>query len=130
MRVPLIVRWPGTTVPGSRASGIVELIDLFPTFAEAAGLDVPPSLDGRSFVPMLHDPDSQGKPAAFCDDGPKGRTVRTPNWRLTQRRNGQHELYHLRTDPSEYRNLYGIDRHQQVIERLSRLLKDELRPLQ
>lgn len=128
MRVPLIVRWPGVTEPGSRSFGIVELIDLFPTFAEVARLPIPESLDGKSFIAQLRDPESPGKRAAYCDDGRKGRTVRTPNWRLTQRPGGNHELYHLPSDPSEYYNLFDDPDKQKVVERLSHWLDTELGP--
>ena len=39
MRVPLVIRWPSVTAPGTRTKGIVELIDLFPTLAEAAAAE-------------------------------------------------------------------------------------------
>lgn len=64
LRVPLIVRMPGKA-KNARASGIVELIDLFPTFAELAGLPSPDGLDGKSFAPLLKDPTLPGKQAAY-----------------------------------------------------------------
>jgi N-acetylglucosamine-6-sulfatase len=63
IRVPLIVTGPA--VPRNRTiSQIVENIDLYPTFAELAGADPAPAVDGRSLVPLLH-----GQPV------PRWRTV-------------------------------------------------------
>ncbi|MDQ8198000.1 sulfatase [Pelagicoccus enzymogenes] len=49
----LIVRWPGQIRPGSVSKALVEYTDIIPTFFEAAGLPVPPNLDGSSFASVL-----------------------------------------------------------------------------
>jgi uncharacterized sulfatase len=48
-----IVRWPGQVKAGSVSEALVEYVDVVPTFLEAAGLERPEILDGRSFVPVL-----------------------------------------------------------------------------
>ena len=48
-----IARWPGKVKPGTVSDALVEYVDVVPTFLEAAGLDRPDILDGRSFVPLL-----------------------------------------------------------------------------
>ncbi len=53
IRVPLIIRWPGFTQPGTVRSELVSTLDLMPTLLEAAGLVVPDSLAGRSLKPVL-----------------------------------------------------------------------------
>ncbi|TWU58787.1 Arylsulfatase [Rubripirellula tenax] len=51
---PLLVRWPGVTEPGTRdESHFVSVVDFFPTFMEAIGVNAPDGLDGRSFLPLL-----------------------------------------------------------------------------
>jgi len=52
-RVPLAVRWPGRGKPGRRVADFVSLTDLAPTFLEAAGLDPPEAMTGRSLLSML-----------------------------------------------------------------------------
>jgi arylsulfatase A-like enzyme len=49
---PLIL-WGSGVPPGTRVSGAVENVDLFPTLLELAGLEPPAELDGRSLVPLL-----------------------------------------------------------------------------
>lgn len=66
-RVPLFVRAPWLA-PGARSSKLVELVDIYPTIAELAGLPLPDNetLDGRSLVPlMLSTARSDWKVAAF-----------------------------------------------------------------
>jgi N-sulfoglucosamine sulfohydrolase len=53
-RTPLIMRWPGTIDPGScDTEHLVSGIDLMPTLLEAAGVNTPSGMDGRSFLPLL-----------------------------------------------------------------------------
>jgi arylsulfatase A-like enzyme len=53
VRVPLAMRWPGRLAAGRRLDAFVSLTDLAPTFLELAGVAAPPSVTGRSLVPLL-----------------------------------------------------------------------------
>jgi uncharacterized sulfatase len=125
-RVPLIVKMPGATA--GRSQGIVELLDLFPSFSDFAGLPTAPGLDGKSFLPNVRDPKSPGKPAAFCR-GMNGRTVRTLRYRLTERTDGTVELYDYAKDPLEYHSIATLPENAATVQRLRGLLLAELGPL-
>ncbi|TWT88735.1 Arylsulfatase [Pseudobythopirellula maris] len=58
LRTPLLVRWPGVAAAGSVERRIVSLIDLAPTFLEAAGVEAPERVQGASLAPLL-----RGEPA-------------------------------------------------------------------
>ncbi|MBT2513625.1 sulfatase [Arthrobacter sp. ISL-30] len=63
---PLIVRWPGVTTPGSSDEGsFVNILDLFPTFCDAAGVTAPEGLDGRSLMPLLRGNREDGRERVF-----------------------------------------------------------------
>ena len=77
-RVPFMVKVPGVTDGGKRTKALVELIDIFPTLTELAGLPVPPlcpadpntkqplvCVEGTSLTPLLKDPNQMLKKAAF-----------------------------------------------------------------
>ncbi len=64
-RVPLIVCAPGATAHGQATRALVEFVDVYPSLCELAGLPLPPGLAGRSFVPLLSQPDLPWKAAAF-----------------------------------------------------------------
>ena len=49
----MIVRWPGHVAAGSTTDALVEYCDVAPTFLEAAGAQVPDTMDGRSFLAVL-----------------------------------------------------------------------------
>jgi N-sulfoglucosamine sulfohydrolase len=54
-RTPWIARWPGKIRPGSRdTEHFISGIDMMPTVLDAAGIEAPPGMDGRSFVPLLY----------------------------------------------------------------------------
>lgn len=50
IRVPLLVRWPGTIRPGTVNDDVVSLIDLGPTVLSLAGVKVPPHMQGQPFL--------------------------------------------------------------------------------
>ena len=52
-RVPLVMYWPGVIGEGRRVADLVSLTDLAPTFLEAAGLEPPRAMTGRSLMPIL-----------------------------------------------------------------------------
>jgi N-sulfoglucosamine sulfohydrolase len=51
--MPLAIRWPRGAKPGTTVDAFVSLIDLAPTFLEAAGVSIPPDIVGRSLLPLL-----------------------------------------------------------------------------
>jgi len=52
-RIPFIVRWKGVTNAGAVSKAMVSTIDLLPTFLDAAGLQIPAHLPGKSLRPLL-----------------------------------------------------------------------------
>jgi arylsulfatase A-like enzyme len=119
-RVPLIIRVPGKTKAGSSSAGLVELVDLYPTLTELCDVSAPHKLQGRSLAPMLSDPKSAGKDAAYTvvTRGQKlGRAIRTDRWRFAIWPDGE-ELYDLNTDPAEHKNLAKSAKHANTVKTL------------
>lgn len=53
IKTPWIVRWPQQVAPGASCSELVSAVDIAPTFLELAGLEIPPTVQGRSFLLLL-----------------------------------------------------------------------------
>jgi arylsulfatase A-like enzyme len=53
LRTPLLVRWPGVVKPHSVSKHIVSNVDFAETFLDAAGVEIPKEMQGRSFMPLL-----------------------------------------------------------------------------
>ncbi|GAB5562926.1 MAG: sulfatase [Synoicihabitans sp.] len=66
-RVPLIVDMPDLPKAsrGKQTDALVELIDMYPTLCDLAGIDTPTHVEGVSFGPVLADPERRWKEAAF-----------------------------------------------------------------
>ena len=105
-RVPLVIAAPGTKGRGVATRGLAELVDLYPTLAELAGVPPKITLDGVSLVPLLNDPAASVKDAAFTQVR-NGYSVRTSRWRYIEWQEGAQgaQLYDMEKDPAETTNL-------------------------
>jgi iduronate 2-sulfatase len=109
-RVPFILSVPWMPdAHGKASTRITELVDLYPTVAEIAGLTPPKTLQGQSFLSLLKDPsaDTWKKELAFTISRSGGESIRTKDWRFTQWGYGAkgQELYDRKNDPGEFTNL-------------------------
>jgi arylsulfatase A-like enzyme len=130
IRVPLIVCWPGRVPAGSTTHTPAIGVDMLPTICEAAGIELPGdrAIDGVSLMPVLREPSSALAREALFWHFPHYRgeiapysVMRQGDWKLIRRyETGEHELYNLRDDLSESRNLAetAADRVQSMSEKL------------
>jgi hypothetical protein len=111
LRVPLAVRWPGVTKPGTVSRVPVSSIDLFPTVLEACGVKGDAKPDGVSLVSLLKG-GGLGREALYWhyphysnQGGRPGGAVRAGPWKLVEfSETGRRELFDLSADPGETRN--------------------------
>ncbi|MEM1294058.1 MAG: sulfatase, partial [Verrucomicrobiota bacterium] len=111
-RVPLIIRAPQSqSGPGRTESNLVELIDLYPTFAELAGVkdQAPEILEGTSLVPLLENAEVQDWPrkgslTVMGNKKATHRSIRTEKFRYSRYAAGEEELYDHLNDPQEITN--------------------------
>jgi len=132
--VPMIIAAPGAKARGKGSQRTVELLDIYPTLADLAGLTPPPNLHGKSLRPLLDNPRSEWtKPACTQVTRARGRqneimgySVRTERWRYTEWNGGKAgvELYDHRKDPGEHTNLAGDLKYIQTEEEMRLLLKE------
>ncbi len=67
IKTPWIVRYPKLVRPGSVTGSLVSAVDIAPTILELAGVPVPETVQGRSFVPVLKDPGATIRRCAFAE---------------------------------------------------------------
>lgn len=128
-RVPMIILVPGARGNGKSCARTVELLNIYPTIADACGLKAPGNLEGRSLWPLLNDPTTKWDHPAYTQvkrgRDTFGRSVRTERWRYTEWEDGRAgaELYDHDTDPNEWRNLARDPAHAHTVEEMKRLLR-------
>ncbi len=104
-RVPFLVSVPQLAQRGVTCPGVIELVDVFPTVTELAGLAPPPGLEGTSFVPLIEDPDRKWHGFAFTQSHEgRSRSICDGRFRYTQWADDAVELYDHQNDPGEWYN--------------------------
>ena len=106
IREPTIVRWPGVVKPGD-SDQVWALWDLLPTLVDIAGGTVPKDRDGVSMKQVLLTGQSVPRDPLYWEfyEGGFSQAVRKDDWKLVKTTTGSLELYDLKTDEGETRNL-------------------------
>ncbi|MDG2254874.1 MAG: sulfatase [Opitutaceae bacterium] len=115
-RIPFILVDPRSHSHDQRSSARVELIDMYPTLAEIAGLEAPANIDGKSLAPLLVNPNAWDNRdtmafSQFNRAGNQGYSIRTKDFRYTEWRNAKtekivaQEFYNHQNDPQENVNV-------------------------
>lgn len=136
-RTPLLVRYPKAIPAGSVSEALAMNIDLAPTFMDMAGLGVPDDMQGRSLKPVLT---SGGKVPDDWRTGVYYHYYEYPSWHSVKRHYGirtadyklihfyndvdEWELYDMRRDPNEMRNVYDDPAYAEVRADMHRRLAE------
>ncbi len=111
VRIPLIMAGPGIA-ENAKNNAYVYLYDVFPTLCEKLGIEIPDSVDGKSFARLLdgnHGEHFRDNLYLIFDEFVRG--VKDDSYKLIEYRNGDNEedkwtfLYDIENDPWETRNL-------------------------
>jgi arylsulfatase A-like enzyme len=113
-RVPLIFAGPGVK-SGQRCAQPAELLDMYPTLVELAGLEKRDGLEGLSLVPQLQDANTKRERPAITTHNQGNHGIRSERWRYIRYADGTEELYDMAADPNEWNNLAGKPEHASVI---------------
>lgn len=144
-RVPLILRVPGMKGKSVKCEKLNELVDLYPTMCDLAGIDIPDNMEGVSFKPLLMNPHLDWKSAVFSQyhqrpkitpDGKRymGYSMKTKLYHYVEWRYWDNdkklagdlaaiELYDNQADADENINIAGNPENKEIIEKLAAQLK-------
>jgi arylsulfatase A-like enzyme len=144
-RVPLMIRDPRIRLEGAKTESLTELVDLYPTLCDLAGIDVPDGMEGTSLRPLLEDPDKELKSAAFSQyvrrpkNSPDGKRymgysmvtasyhyVEWYTWDNETKTAGDlvaRELYDLQIDPDENINIADLPENAEIVQDLAKKLE-------
>jgi len=138
IRVPTAITGPGFQ-GGRKITKLVSLIDLPPTLLDAAGIPIPPAMQGHSILPLLRGEESDWQEEVFIQisESQVGRAIRTNRWKYAidaPDKDGWNDsssevyveqyLYDLKADPYELNNLAGYEVFSEIRQELKeRLMK-------
>ena len=133
-RVPLIVRAPGFDKnAGKTVNAATELIDLYPTFADLAGLrdKAPEILQGHSLVPLLEQPNRKDwvRDSSYTVLGSKKvvhNSIRSGQYRYSLYDGGEEELYDHQSDPEEFTNQAKNPEYAPAIGNLRKMIEERI----
>jgi arylsulfatase A-like enzyme len=126
MHVPLVFAGPG--IPQGRSEALVYLLDLFPTFCEFAGAPVPPSVEGKSLVPLIRGRTAKVREYLYTAYRDCQRAVRDDRWKLIRYPLvDQTQLFDLQADPHERNNLAADPAHAAKVAEMTALLRQAQR---
>lgn len=136
-RVPLLFAGPDIEEHVVTDS-FVELVDIAPTLLEAAGLDVPLRMQGRSLWPLLTGERDDHRTDVYCEqyaaqsphelaDAGLRTMLRTDRYKLVRHHGTDAgELYDLDADPTETVNRYDDPDYREIQTRLMTRLADRM----
>ncbi len=136
LRMPLMMRWPGVIPAGERSEALVQNIDYAPTFLEAVGVQVPDSVQGESFLPLLQGetPETIGwreslyyayYENAAVHNVPMHDGVRNARYKLMFfPRTVEWQLFDLVEDPQEMRSVDGDPEYAAVLAGMQQRYRD------
>ena len=134
LKMPFIVKWPGVTKPGSRNTDLIQNLDYAETFLEVAGASIPEDMQGASLVPLLkgQTPKDWRKEIYYhyyeypsVHMVPRHNGIRSKRYKLMHfyQFENEWELYDLKSDPDELKNLYGDPKFAKVRNRMKARLE-------
>ncbi len=138
IRTPLLVRWPGKIKAGSKSAHISAFWDILPTMAELLNQPTPKQSDGISIMPTLLAKGEQDKHNYIYHEFIKknakpyfARSLRYGDWKAVQTMNKKGlapiELYDLKADPSETKNL--AKQHPEILTKVREFMEEAHVPL-
>ena len=132
LRMPLIVKWPGVTEPGSKNDHIVQNIDFASMFLDMAGLPIPDDIQGMSPVPLLkgEEPENWREYAYY-------HYIVYPDYHMVKPHYGirsdryklihyytidEWEMFDLEEDPNEMKNVYSEPEYKDIVNSMKKEL--------
>ena len=132
VKVPLILKGPG--IQASQSQSFTELLDLYPTLVDLAGFEIPQNLQGKSLKPILKNPSHSVRDFAFSvTHGGNSYLIRTDRWAYIQYgKDGAQglELFDMKQDPGQFRNLVHLDYYQEIVRDMKSILQQKLSEIQ
>ena len=120
MRIPLAVRYPNVISAGQKSEKLVSNLDLPLTFLEVAGARFSNAVHGKSFLPICVNKNEEWREDLMCETNGHftiniGRMIVTDQYKYISNDKDMDELYDLKNDPFELKNLVYDQKYKEVL---------------
>ncbi len=134
VKVPLIVAGDAIKGATGRRDQLVDLMDVSASLCDLAGAPALPGADGRSFAPLLNNPDApwhnrvfseycmDAAPAWSDGEAVQHRMLRDGDWKLNYYHGYPSQLFNLAVDPDELRDLASDPAHSEKLQSMLKIL--------
>lgn len=136
IRIPLVMRYPKLVKPGTVIDQLVANIDICPTLLDLAGVRIPNHVQGASVLPLLAGKTAKWRTSFLIEYDQEGRYPFIPTWKGVRangwkyihytEQEGMDELYNLRDDPYELKNLIDDPAARTRLSQLKASLREHL----
>jgi arylsulfatase A-like enzyme len=125
MHVPCVVAGPG--IRKGRSEALMYLMDLFPTFCDFAGVQIPKEVEGKSIVPILRTKRGKVRDVLYTGYRSCQRAIRDDRWKLIRYPLvNKTQLFDLNADPHELKNLAEEPAYASRTAEMMELLRKEM----
>ncbi|MEM7130198.1 MAG: sulfatase-like hydrolase/transferase [Chloroflexota bacterium] len=131
VRIPLIISGPSIPV-GQEVHGLAYQMDIFPTLCGLAQVPTPSTVEGETLVPQMRGQETKGRESVLSVYRDVQRMVTDGEWKyiqytpspITRKGSDRIQLFHIKDDPWELKDLSGERAYQAEVARLSAILSD------
>lgn len=125
IKVPFIISGPG--IPkGETRDSYIYLFDIFPTLCDYAEIEVPDTVEGISFKPVIENEEIRTREYLFAVFADKVRSIKDYEYKLIEYKCGdmrRTQLFHISEDPWELNDLFWNEEMQPVVQKLRKVLR-------
>ena len=132
-RTPMMMRYPGVVKPGTVNTNMVMNLDIAPSILDAADVNIPKDIQGKSFLPQFTSKKAKGRKALYYHYYENGEHAVSPHFGISTgryklirfyNRVESWELYDLQADPSEMKNVIGKKGYEKITNKLTKQLAE------
>jgi len=133
MRIPLAMNWKDRITPGTKNKDLVFTCDIPATIMDAAGAEFGNRIDGQSLIPLaVGEKDVHWRQQLMCETYGHGygvtiiaRMLVRGDYKYICNQDDIDELYNLKEDPYEKRNLARLPKYREIVQKMREYLKEE-----
>jgi len=135
-RTPFIMKYPALIKKGAHTDANIVNADVAPTLLELAGVHTPRDMQGKSFVPVLKSANKKHRDQIYYHYFENGEHAVSPHFGVKvgqyklirfYKRVESWELFDLKNDPQELKNVYDDPKYKAIVKKMKKALSQQIK---